>query len=114
MLPPGTRINGVTTGGGSNDGERVRGVMDDSQPTTRQTGTSTAAGGYQDDEDVPVATRGGAATSSGMPMPMPMGGGGGAGGQQTQSSDRERASWMEEDEDVWGTDEGGAPAVIGR
>ncbi|WP_308358327.1 AAWKG family protein [Streptomyces cucumeris] len=112
MLPPGTRINGMTTGGGANESERVRGVMDDGQPITRRV-PSQARGGYQQ-EEVPVATRGGTSTmSGGMPF-MPPGGGMGGGGQQTESADRERASWMEEDEDVWGTDEGGAPAVIGR
>ncbi|MEU9453143.1 AAWKG family protein [Streptomyces sp. NPDC048277] len=35
--------------------------------------------------------------------------------QATQSDgDRERTAWMAEDEDVWGTDEGTTPAVIGR
>ncbi|NJQ02994.1 AAWKG family protein [Streptomyces zingiberis] len=113
MLPPGTRINGSTTGGSGGDGERVRAVMDDGQPVTRR-----SQGGRQE-ETVTAATRGGASTMGGMPFMPPMGGGmggaGGAGGQpQTESGGRERASWVEEDEDVWGTDEGGAPAVIGR
>ncbi|MFI1829721.1 AAWKG family protein [Streptomyces sp. NPDC020412] len=105
MLPMGTRINGSSTGGA--EGERVRGTVDDGQAVT----TRRSAGGRGQDE-VSVANRGSLATASGgMPYMPPMGGGG---GQQTESQDRERASWVEEDEDVWGTDEGGAPAVIGR
>lgn len=48
---------------------------------------------------------------SGMPMMPPMGGGGMGGGQ---GKDRERNTWLTEDEDVWGTDPDCAPAVIGR
>lgn len=49
-------------------------------------------------------------------LPPVGGGGGGASGQptQTESGERARDSWVPEDDDVWGTDEGGAPAVIGR
>ncbi|MFF4168848.1 AAWKG family protein [Streptomyces sp. NPDC001744] len=62
-----------------------------------------------------VAMRRPATTSGGMPMMPPMGGGmGGAGGQGTQSDERERSTWISEDEDVWGTDEGGVAGVIGR
>uniref|UniRef100_A0AAU2K1W2 AAWKG family protein n=1 Tax=Streptomyces sp. NBC_00049 TaxID=2903617 RepID=A0AAU2K1W2_9ACTN len=61
-----------------------------------------------------AALRRPATTSGGMPMMPPMGGGMGGGGQSTQSDERERATWVSEDEDVWGTDEGGVSAVIGR
>ncbi|AZK97779.1 MULTISPECIES: AAWKG family protein [Streptomyces] len=57
------------------------------------------------------------ATSSGMMpmMPPPMGGMGGmGGGQGNQGEERERATWVSEDEEVWGTDEGGVAGVIGR
>ncbi|MEU3599341.1 AAWKG family protein [Streptomyces sp. NPDC006798] len=105
MLPMGTRINGGTTGGGA-EGERVRGVVDDGRPVTTRHGQ----GGGRD--DVSAAARGSLATASGgMPYLPPAGG---AAGQPTESGDRERASWLDEDEDVWGTDEGGAPAVLGR
>ncbi|MFF1494221.1 AAWKG family protein [Streptomyces sp. NPDC058304] len=59
----------------------------------------------------PATTSSGA---GGMPMMPPGGGGGGAPGMGTQSDERERVTWLSADEDVWGTDEGGAPAVIGR
>jgi hypothetical protein len=102
----------MTSGATSNDGTRVRAVMDDERPLTRRTGAPVTRG-YADEEDIPLASRGGMSTASGgMPFSPPMGGAGGQ--QQTQSGDRERASWVYEDEDVWGTDEGGAPAVIGR
>jgi hypothetical protein len=42
---------------------------------------------------------------------MPMGGMGGAGGGQEQ--DRERTTWLTEDEDVWGGDDDVAPPIIG-
>ncbi|MFI0513846.1 AAWKG family protein [Streptomyces sp. WSLK1-5] len=111
MMPG--RMGGMG-GGGASEGERVRGVMDDGQPiTTRRSSPQTGRGGYQEEELIPAASRSGATASSGMPFMPPMGGAGGQ-GQETQSSDRERSSWVEEDDDVWGTDAGGAPAVIGR
>ncbi|MEU5640022.1 AAWKG family protein [Streptomyces milbemycinicus] len=113
MMPG--RMGGMGGGGSSSDGERVRAVMDDGQTmTARRSTPQTSRGGYQDEETIPVAGRGTATTSGGMPFMPPMGGAGGPGQQQTQSGDRERSSWVEEDDDVWGTDEGGAPAVIGR
>ncbi|MEW2396089.1 AAWKG family protein [Streptomyces sp. NPDC046862] len=109
MLPMGTSINGNVSGGSG--GERVRAVMDDSsQPITR--GGSRVNRSGQDQEEV-AAQRGGMATAGGMPFAPPMGGMGG-GQPQTESTDRERTAWLDEDEDVWGTDQGGAPAVIGR
>ncbi|MDT0545057.1 AAWKG family protein [Streptomyces lonegramiae] len=116
MLPPGTRMNGSMSGGaGSGDTERVRGVYDDpTQPIVRRLGGSRPSGSSYQEEEIVAARGGGMSTAGGMPFAPPMGGGMGGGQPQTQSSDRERAAWLEEDEDVWGTDEGGAPAVIGR
>ncbi|MET7685126.1 AAWKG family protein [Streptomyces sp. NPDC005423] len=54
-----------------------------------------------------------ATTSSGMPF-MPPGAGAGQGGQATQSEGRNRTTWLSEDEEIWGTDEDTAPAVLGR
>ncbi|WP_158104763.1 AAWKG family protein [Streptomyces milbemycinicus] len=115
MLPPGTRMNGSTSGGAGSETERVRGVFDDpSQPIVRRVGGARPSGSSYQEEEVVAARSGGMSTAGGMPFAPPMGGGMGGGQPQTQSSDRERAAWLEEDEDVWGTDEGGAPAVIGR
>jgi hypothetical protein len=53
----------------------------------------------------------GAAGTGGMPFLPPMGGMGGGGGQE---KDRERSTWLAEEEAVWGTDPDCAPAVLGR
>jgi hypothetical protein len=108
MLPPGMTMGGQVSGG-ADSGGRVRNVYD-STPVVTARGKN--ANRYRD-EDVAAAQRGGA-TSSGMPFMPPMGGAGAPPPQSQESSDRERSSWLAEDEDVWGTDEGGAPAVIGR
>ncbi|MFY1632214.1 hypothetical protein ACN27F_02830 [Solwaraspora sp. WMMB335] len=51
--------------------------------------------------------------SGGMPFYPPMGGMGGMGGQPNRD-DRERQTWLTEDEAVWGTAVGAASGVIGR
>ncbi|MFJ3902991.1 hypothetical protein [Streptomyces sp. NPDC090025] len=49
------------------------------------------------------------------PMMPPMGGAGaGAGGAPNQGKDRQRTTWLTEDEDTWGTDTGTVSGVIGR
>jgi hypothetical protein len=57
-----------------------------------------------------AAGRGAAGMRGGMPMGgMPMAPGqGGKGGEE-----RERETWLSEDEDVWGGDDDTAPPVIG-
>ncbi|MFD6529593.1 AAWKG family protein [Streptomyces sp. NPDC060184] len=67
-------------------------------------------------EEAAAASRRPSTTSSGSTPMMPsMGGGmGGGAGGNTQSDERERSTWVSEDEDTWGTDEGGVAAVIGR
>ncbi|WP_256790242.1 hypothetical protein [Frankia sp. AvcI1] len=56
----------------------------------------------------------GSPMSGGMPF-MPMGGMGGlGGGQGQQPKERQRNTWLTEDEEVWGTDPECAPAVVGR
>ncbi|MFI9328927.1 hypothetical protein ACIGZJ_15430 [Kitasatospora sp. NPDC052868] len=57
-----------------------------------------------------VATSGGGTGSGMMPMGGGMGGGMGAQGEK----DRQRTTWLSEDEDVWGTDTGAVHGVIGR
>ena len=47
----------------------------------------------------------------GMPFMPPMGG---TGAQSNQDKERERTTWLAEDEEVWGTDPDVAPAVVGR
>ncbi|MFK4024622.1 AAWKG family protein [Streptomyces albogriseolus] len=108
MYPPMTRGAGGEAGG--NSGERTRTVI---EPAVGRSGRTTAAQTVDDEEHrvVPRSTQ----TSSSMPFMPPMGGMGGAGERpQTESGDRERTTWLAEDEDVWGTDEGGAPQALGR
>lgn len=50
-------------------------------------------------------------SSNGQPMMPPMGGGGGGGGGGGR--DRERRTWLAEDEETWGTSQEAAPGVIG-
>jgi hypothetical protein len=54
------------------------------------------------------------AGSSGVPFFSPMAGGGMNGGAQGQPQERERTTWLAEDEDVWGTDPDVTPHVLGR
>ncbi|MFB8775236.1 AAWKG family protein [Streptomyces broussonetiae] len=115
----GMPMGGMGAGGGQSQSERVRNVIDDGQPVPARggrhgTGAATRAG--QDENDVRVSTPRATATTTGSNPFLPMGGPGGAPGgrPETQSGDRTRESWAQEDDDVWGTDEGGAPAVIGR
>ena len=67
-------------------------------------GAAGAAGG---------AAAGGA---GGSPMMPPMGGGMGGmgGGGNNKENERERTTWLAEEEEIWGTDPDVAPAVVGR
>ncbi|MEV5384469.1 AAWKG family protein [Streptomyces sp. NPDC052721] len=111
MMPPG--MMGPGAGGGGKEGgssERQRNVY------STATGASLASrrGGRPaalDDEDV-VITRGRTSTTSGAAYSGR--GGAGADRRRTESVNTARDGWRTDDEDVWGTDEGGAPAVIGR
>ncbi|MFI8190133.1 AAWKG family protein [Streptomyces sp. NPDC085946] len=109
MYPPMMRGAGGEAGGTS--GERTRTVI---EPGVGRSGRTAAATPTVDDEEhrvVPRSTQ----TSSSTPFMPPMGPMGGAGERpQTESGDRERTTWLAEDEDVWGTDEGGAPQALGR
>ncbi|WP_320774399.1 AAWKG family protein [Streptomyces sp. CRN 30] len=107
--------------GNQSQGERVRNVIDEAQVTNGRggrRGAGAAARSVTEENDVRVSSPRASATTGSSPfMPMGMGGAGAPGGPgqtQTQSGDRAREVWAQEDDDVWGTDEGGAPAVIGR
>ncbi|MBK6018615.1 AAWKG family protein [Streptomyces sp. MBT53] len=105
---------GMGGGGGGQGGntERTRAVLTDPSNTSTRRGRNTRAASVDEDEDV-VLTR---PTTSSAPYPVGGPGSNGAGqnGRSTESGDRARDAWLTEDEDVWGTDEGGSPAVIGR
>lgn len=53
------------------------------------------------------------ATQQSPPMMPPMGGAGGGGGAPG-GKDRQRTTWLAEDEEVWGTETGSVGGVIGR
>lgn len=106
---------GMGGGGGGGQGgtsERTRAVLTDPSNGATRRGRTNRAANVDEDEDV-VYTR---PTTSSAPYPVGGPGGNGAGqnGRSTESGDRARDAWLTEDEDVWGTDEGGSPAVIGR
>ncbi|WP_327176495.1 hypothetical protein OG599_15090 [Streptomyces sp. NBC_01335] len=101
--------------------------------TTGMSSRAKAAGASLAEEEVALTSRSGLAGKSGLaaetaaeeaammgrtattsgssPMVPPMGGAGAAGGQG--QGDRARQTWLDEDEDVWGTAEVGTPGVIG-
>ncbi|MFJ6900450.1 AAWKG family protein [Streptomyces hokutonensis] len=105
---------GMGGGGGGQGGntERTRAVLTDPSNGATRRGRANRATSVDEDEDV-VYTR---PTTSSAPYPVGGPGSNGAGqnGRSTESGDRARDAWLTEDEDVWGTDEGGSPAVIGR
>ncbi|WP_262064313.1 AAWKG family protein [Streptomyces sp. STR69] len=105
---------GMGGGGGGQGGntERTRAVLTDPSNTATRRGRNNRAASVDEDEDI-VLTR---PTTSSAPYPVGGPGNNGAGqnGRSTESGDRARDAWLTEDEDVWGTDEGGSPAVIGR
>ncbi|TDC90346.1 hypothetical protein [Actinomadura sp. 7K507] len=74
-------------------------------------GPGAGAGGTGPGGGAMGAAGRGAGMRGGMPMGgMPMGAGGGQGGQ---GEERDRQTWLSEDEDVWGGDDDTAPPVIG-
>lgn len=108
-------------GGQSGTGERVRNVLTEPGAGGPLGGRSRRAGKNRStaDDEAEGTTAGRArvsASSTGSPF-GPQSDAGRRDGRRTESSGaEERASWLadEEDEDVWGADEGGAPSVIGR
>ncbi|MGW1502467.1 AAWKG family protein [Streptomyces mirabilis] len=111
-------LGGMGGAGNSSSSERVRKVLDETGGAAlrRPTVSRSRASGDEEEREM-ILTRGSTPTSSSGSPFYPPGGGSpaaGQGNQSTESGARERSSWVPEDEDVWGTDEGGAPAVIGR
>ncbi|MFF2326492.1 MULTISPECIES: AAWKG family protein [unclassified Streptomyces] len=105
-------MGGMSGGGqnGSSSGERVRNVLTESGSTGARGRNARPSGGRRGTEEDRSARRGTTATtSSGAPVPA-----GGAQGDRVTTGGRDRVHWVAEDEDVWGTEDGGTPAVIGR
>ncbi|MEU3459428.1 AAWKG family protein [Streptomyces sp. NPDC006733] len=109
MMPQMMRGAGGDSG---SSGERVRNVIEPGTGRTGRAGGPVRTIDAEEHQVIPRSTQ----TSSSTPFMPPMGGMPGAGGpgRQTESSDRERTTWLAEDEDVWGTEEGGTPQALGR
>jgi hypothetical protein len=113
----GTGLTGLETGrlAGTGSGLSERAVAEGARLTPEQLAARESAAGEQTAmeaaEEAQMMGRQ-MATSGGEPMIPPMGGmgGGGAGGGQ----DRQRTTWLAEDEEVWGTESGAVSGVIGR
>ncbi|MEU9397858.1 AAWKG family protein [Streptomyces sp. NPDC048324] len=92
--------------------ERVRSGFADTDSAVTGSPRTTSAGSRAAAAAEEAAAARTATSSSGAPF-FP-GAGAGPGGQSTQSEDRTRTTWLSEDEEVWGTEDGGVPAVLGR
>ncbi|MFS8202486.1 AAWKG family protein [Streptomyces sp. CWNU-52B] len=108
-MPMGGGMGGAGGGGDKGNGERVRTVLvDAAEESERRNRRRRSAWHRQEDSDTflspasRVTTTGGGASSE-EETPAE------AGRRSTSSAD-----YLEEDGDVWGTEEGGTPAVIGR
>ncbi|MFE9687419.1 AAWKG family protein [Streptomyces sp. NPDC006285] len=106
-MPMGGGMGGMGAGGEKGNGERVRAVLvDAAEESERRNRRRRSPWNRQEDNDTfltpaaRVTTTGGGDPSEEEPQP----------GRRVTSS----ADFLEEDEDVWGTEEGGTPAVIGR
>ncbi|MFE4690586.1 AAWKG family protein [Streptomyces sp. NPDC056749] len=107
-MPMGGGMGGMGAGGGEKgNGERVRAVLVDAEEESkRRNRRRRSPWNRQEDSDTflapasRVATTGGDSPEEREAEP----------GRRSTSS----ADYLEEDTDVWGTEEGGTPAVIGR
>ncbi|MFE0699687.1 hypothetical protein [Streptomyces sp. NPDC058872] len=72
---------------------------------------STSTGGGP---DTAGATGTGGTQTGQPPMMPPMNPGAAGAGQPNQGKDRQRTTWLTEDEETWGTDTGSVSGVIGR
>ncbi|MFZ3554489.1 AAWKG family protein [Streptomyces sp. BH055] len=103
---------GMGAGGADKgNGERVRAVLvDAAEESERRNRRRRNPWNRQEDSDTFLAPSSRVATTT-------SGGGHDGADQDAEGADRRTTSsadYLEEDADVWGTDEGGAPAVIGR
>ncbi|MFB9831105.1 AAWKG family protein [Actinoallomurus acaciae] len=98
-------LGGMGGGGDKSSGERVRQVYEDDD-IVPSSGGSLGRRSRRPTEEETVAGRRTPTTAGYDPY-------GGGDRERTESGDREREAWVPEEEDVWGTDEGGSPAVIG-
>ncbi|WP_328666374.1 AAWKG family protein [Streptomyces sp. NBC_00322] len=106
-MPMGGGQGGMGGGGEKGNGERVRAVLvDAAEESERRNRRRRSPWNRQEDSDTFLAPASRVTTT----------GGGDSNEEETQPGRRATTSadYLEEDEDVWGTEEGGTPAVIGR
>ncbi|WP_405666337.1 AAWKG family protein [Streptomyces sp. NBC_01166] len=105
-MPMGGGMGGMGGGGEKGNGERVRAVLvDAAEESERRKRRRRSPWNRQEEGDTFLAPASRVATT------------GGASSEEEAEPRRgstSSAGYLEEDEDVWGTEEGGAPAVIGR
>ena len=111
MMPPMGGMGGMGGGGGAGDkgnSERVRAVLHDAAEESKRRQRRRRSGwGRGGDEDTFLTQR--PSTTGGRTENE-----GSEGSAEAPRTSTSSADYLEEDEDVWGTDDGGAPAVIGR
>ncbi|WP_327714436.1 AAWKG family protein [Streptomyces sp. NBC_00490] len=102
----GMGAGGMGAGGDKGNGERVRAVLvDAAEESERRNRRRRSPWNRQEDDDTFLAPASRVATT------------GGDSPEEETETGRNRATssdYLEEDADVWGTEEGGTPAVIGR
>ncbi|MER6181918.1 AAWKG family protein [Streptomyces sp. NPDC001652] len=102
----GMGAGGMGAGGDKGNGERVRAVLvDAAEESERRNRRRRSPWNRQEDDDTFLAPASRVATT------------GGDSPEEETEAGRNRATssdYLEEDADVWGTEEGGTPAVIGR
>jgi len=112
-VPGGSGTTGFSTGGGLAMAEDFdTGDLSTGQDETIAAGTGAIGG--PDDELTGSSTSDLSSSSSPMMPYMPGMGGMGQGAQQADGKDRERQTWLVEEDDIWGTDPQVGAAVIGR
>ncbi|MFB8140313.1 AAWKG family protein [Streptomyces parvus] len=106
-MPMGGGMGGMGAGGEKGNGERVRAVLvDAAEESERRNRRRRSPWNRQEDSDTFLTPASRVATT------------GGDSPEEEQQEQGRRpmtsADYLEEDADVWGTEEGGTPAVIGR
>ncbi|MEV4879655.1 AAWKG family protein [Streptomyces cyaneofuscatus] len=106
-MPMGGGMGGMGAGGEKGNGERVRAVLvDAAEESERRNRRRRSPWNRQEDSDTFLAPASRVATTGGGDSPE----------EEPEQGRRPATSadYLEEDADVWGTEEGGTPAVIGR
>nr|WP_256096011.1 AAWKG family protein [Streptomyces sp. EN23] len=105
-MPMGGGMGGMGAGGEKGNGERVRAVLvDAAEESERRNRRRRSPWNRQEDSDTFLTPASRVATTGGDTP---------EGEQEQGRRPTTSADYLEEDADVWGTEEGGTPAVIGR